>query len=270
MKKKTSVIIIDEGGKDNRVLQVPTRILLNWKKYMLFFSGVIAVLLVVLGVFIYQKTSAFYQEKLAKANRIRSLIDIKKMKKAFRYIDKGVYDINSFLEERGLEKLKIKNTGGVSQDFDITDVNEFADYYKTKIEKIKLKLENTPLGAPVSGQITSGFGFRTNPFGYFNTEHHSGIDFKGNIGDPVRVSAGGKVVLAGVNGGYGNCVIVEHGGKLKSLYAHLSKILVKVGEEVSSGQLIGELGNTGRSTGSHLHYEIMSDGKKTDPKPFIN
>ena len=269
MKKKTSVLLVDNSGKENTIIQIPTRILLNWKKYFLILNSIILILMGIIGVFIYQKTSEHYKEKLARANKIKSLIDLKKAKESFQSIDQSIYNINKFLDERGLENFRLKNSGGVQQDFEITDINEITEYYDKKIQNLEKTLTITPIGLPSVGTITSKFGYRNNPFGGYSTEHHSGLDFRGRIGDAVKTTAKGKVIYAGVKGGYGNCIIIEHSDQIKTLYGHLNKIKVKLNQQVMPGQVIGELGSTGRSTGPHLHYEVLKNNERVDPKLFL-
>ena len=269
MKKKTSVLLVDNSGKENKLLQIPTNILLNWKKYFLILNTIIFILLGIIGVFIYQKTSDYYKERLAKANKIKSLIDIKKAKESFESIDQSIYRINKFLDERGLDDFRLKNSGGAQEDFEITDINEISLYYENKIHKIEETLNITPLGLPVSGEISSEFGYRQNRFGEYTTEHHFGIDFRGRTGDPVRATAHGKVEFAGVKGGYGNCIIINHGNDLKTLFGHLSRINVRIGQPIKIGDYIGDIGSTGRSSGPHLHYEIIQNNKKVNPKYYL-
>lgn len=269
MKRKTSVLIVDNSGKENKIIQIPTKILINWKKYLLIFNSIIIILLGLTGVLIYQKTSDHYKEKLAKANHIKSLIDIKKVKQSFKSIDQSIYEINKFLDERGLEKFKLDNSGGGDENFEITDINEIANYYEKKIKNIEKTLEITPLGKPSTGEITSTFGYRSNPFGNYSSENHPGIDFRGNIGDPVKATANGIVEFAGFRGGYGNCIIIQHDKQIKTLFGHLSKILVEEGQKINTGDIIGNVGNTGRSTGPHLHYEIIRNDEKIDPQPYL-
>ena len=269
LKHKTSVLFVKEDGKENGVLQVPTLILLNWKEYLSILTVIIFVLISILGIFIYQKTSNSYKEKLAKANKIKSLIDLEKVKKSFKSIDESTEKINIFLQERGIEDLKLKNAGGGEENFEITDINEIADYYEKKIKNLENTIKNTPMGKPSFGEITSGFGYRSNPFSGVSTESHPGLDFRGAIGDPVKTTADGVIEFAGPRGGYGNCIIIKHKGDIKTLYGHLSKILVKENTNVKIGQKIGEIGSTGRSTGPHLHYEIIKNEEKINPLKFI-
>ena len=98
---------------------------------------------------------------------------------------------------------------------------------------------------------------------------HTGLDFRASTGDPVRATANGKVVNAGWSGGYGRMVEIDHGNGLSTRYGHLSAINVKIGQQVTIGQVIGEVGSTGRSTGPHLHYETRIDGDAVDPQKFL-
>lgn len=123
---------------------------------------------------------------------------------------------------------------------------------------------------PVSGPISSPFGMRTNPVsGRFLM--HTGIDIAAEMGSTVVAAAGGRVISAGWNdGGYGNMIIIDDGGNLSTLYAHLSQIFVGGDQEVKEGQAIGAVGSTGNSTGPHLHFEVRLDGKPVDPMSYLH
>ncbi|MCG2794041.1 MAG: M23 family metallopeptidase [Weeksellaceae bacterium] len=101
-------------------------------------------------------------------------------------------------------------------------------------------------------------------------QFHKGLDIAVNFGSPVHCAAAGKVIFAGVKGGYGNCIIVEHGNSLATLYGHLSQILVETNDRVKVGQVIAKAGNTGRSTGPHLHYEVHKNNQPINPRLFLN
>lgn len=141
---------------------------------------------------------------------------------------------------------------------------------RVQVDNFKKALAAVPYRKPVLGEIetTSGFGYRTDPF-LGRPAMHTGLDFRGSTGDPVRATAAGKVVTAGWNGGYGRLVEIEHNDKLSTRYGHLSHISVKVGDYVKIGQVVGEIGSTGRSTGPHLHYETRIDGDAVDPQKFL-
>lgn len=122
---------------------------------------------------------------------------------------------------------------------------------------------NGTLSWPLSNnKITSPYGTRSRGF-------HSGIDLVAKTGTPVYASAGGKVVLSSWYYGYGNCIVVDHGNGLKTRYAHLSGFNVKVGDTVSRGQQIGRSGNTGNSTGPHLHFEVIVNGSTKNPVNYF-
>ncbi len=115
---------------------------------------------------------------------------------------------------------------------------------------------------PTSGQITSGFGPRWGRM-------HQGLDVAAPTGRPITAAKSGKVIVAGWSGGYGNLVVIDHGGGLSTAYAHQSRIAVKVGDPVTQGGLIGYIGSTGHSTGPHLHFEVRVNGAARDPLPYL-
>lgn len=117
-------------------------------------------------------------------------------------------------------------------------------------------------------RLSSRFGYRRDPI-KGNLRMHSGIDMPGPLGSPVLASGPGMVSFAGDAGGYGNMVEITHGGGFDTRYGHLHRILVHPGTRVTQGQLIGLMGSTGRSTGSHLHFEIRQAGRPLDPAPLL-
>ena len=137
MRHKTSVLIVSSKEKESKVRQVPTHIIMNWRKYAMFLSLLVIAFFMVSGFLIYQNTSRSYQERLDRANYIRSQIDVNKALASFASIDSGIYRLNYFLQERGLDQLKIENAGGVSPEFDIIHINEFANFYQTQIEELE-------------------------------------------------------------------------------------------------------------------------------------
>jgi murein DD-endopeptidase MepM/ murein hydrolase activator NlpD len=141
---------------------------------------------------------------------------------------------------------------------------------RAQLDQYSQALVTVPLRKPVSGEIdmSSPFGVRMDPF-LHRPAMHTGLDMRGDVGDPVRATASGRVTIAGREGGYGNMVEVEHGGGLATRYGHLSQIDVKIGQHVRIGEVIGRIGSTGRSTGPHLHYETRVDGEAVDPQKFL-
>jgi murein DD-endopeptidase MepM/ murein hydrolase activator NlpD len=141
----------------------------------------------------------------------------------------------------------------------------------TQMDELLGAMHHVPLTVPVSGhefERTSGFGARIDPFtGRY--AFHPGVDFAGPWGSLVHVTAPGTVVWAGMRGGYGNMVEIDHGLGIHTRYGHLSAILVQVGAKVAKGAPIGKLGSTGRSTGPHVHYEVWYDDVVRNPSKFI-
>ncbi len=147
----------------------------------------------------------------------------------------------------------------------------FDKNYKRLLERTEYLIKNIkqiPLGYPVYGRITSGFGMRIDPFNG-KWAFHSGVDIKGRIGLPIRATADGIVKSIGYNRGYGKYVIIYHGRGFSTLYAHLYKIKVKRWQRVKRGDIIGLMGNTGRSTGPHLHYEVRVGNRPVNPLKFM-
>lgn len=144
-----------------------------------------------------------------------------------------------------------------------TDKNGDEEYYNPKGESIKKALLRTPLDAI---RITSKFGKRRHPvLGY--TKMHKGVDFAAPTGTPIFAAGNGTVKYAGVKGGYGNYIMVQHTGSYSTAYAHLSRFRkgLKTGQKVKQGEVIGYVGSTGMSTGPHLHYEVLIDNKHVNP-----
>jgi murein DD-endopeptidase MepM/ murein hydrolase activator NlpD len=136
--------------------------------------------------------------------------------------------------------------------------------------RLSRTLMSIPLRKPLGGEIdlVSGFGVRLDPFSG-SPAMHTGIDIHGEVGEPVRTTADGTVSAAGWSGGYGRSIDVDHGNGVSTRYAHLSSIDVRVGQGVKTGQIIGRLGTSGRSTGPHLHYETRVRGEAVDPQKFL-
>ncbi|MGH1468820.1 MAG: M23 family metallopeptidase [Bdellovibrionales bacterium] len=129
-------------------------------------------------------------------------------------------------------------------------------------------LSATPSVRPTGGWLSSGFGYRTDPFTK-RKKLHKGMDFAANIGTPIYAPADGTVSFAGREGGYGKIVSIDHGYGLVTRFAHTSRLLVKTGQKINRWDLIAEVGNTGRSSGPHLHYEVRLNGVPVNPEKYI-
>lgn len=121
---------------------------------------------------------------------------------------------------------------------------------------------------PAAGPVTSGFGYRTHPI-FGDRRLHTGIDIGAAYGAPVIAADGGTVIFAGVMSGYGNAIVIDHGGGLATTYNHLSSFTVSSGQGVSRGSQIGAVGCSGYCTGPHLHFEVRVDGTPVDPMPYL-
>lgn len=132
-----------------------------------------------------------------------------------------------------------------------------------------LKKNTLPSGRPVDAAFnSSSFGYRVDPF-TGQMAFHEGLDFMAEVGAPIYAAASGIVTQAELTPDYGNIVKIDHGNGLETRYAHASRLDVKVGDRVEKGQLIGGVGNTGRSTGAHLHFEVRLDGVALDPRKYL-
>jgi len=147
---------------------------------------------------------------------------------------------------------------------------------KASLESVTLALQDQlnflmarPTGWPAQGIITSNYGWRSNPYGW-GREFHDGIDIAAPIGTPIQATADGVVRFVGWKSGYGRTVVVRHGFGFETMYAHNSRIFVNAGDEVSRGDVIASMGSTGRSTGSHVHYEVRRYGCNLNPREFLN
>jgi murein DD-endopeptidase MepM/ murein hydrolase activator NlpD len=140
-----------------------------------------------------------------------------------------------------------------------------------QLDQLEQGVAAIPSAHPIQGSIdlTSGYGVRSDPF-RGRAAMHAGIDLAGPLGTPIYATADGVVNRAEYNnGGYGNLVEINHGQGIQTRYGHLSRFAATAGQRVRRGQLIGYMGSTGRSTGSHLHYEVRIDGRAVNPVPFI-
>lgn len=138
-----------------------------------------------------------------------------------------------------------------------------------RMEEVEALLMAVPSARPADGMsLTSGFGYRHDPFNG-QRAMHAGLDFRGPHGSPIRSAAPGRVSFVGVKNGYGNVVEVDHGHGIQTRYAHLSGFNSRVGQSVQSGDAIARMGSTGRSTGTHLHFEVRVNGTAVNPRRFL-
>lgn len=136
------------------------------------------------------------------------------------------------------------------------------------LDKLTEALRVIPFGLPAKGSVSSPYGVRYSPFEH-GLRMHEGIDFSAPIGTKIFASAYGTVQRVERNGAYGLMIDIKHNGRITTRYAHLSKALVKVGDRIARGQVIGLTGSSGRSTGPHLHFEVLVDGRQKNPARFL-
>jgi murein DD-endopeptidase MepM/ murein hydrolase activator NlpD len=173
----------------------------------------------------------------------------------------------------GLDDSQRSTLDALAANVDVMDVR--ADQYTDLFTLIESRLLEgrlaqllVPSTAPVVGPVGSGFGFRTDPI-TGRGALHMGLDFPADVGTPIVAAAGGVVINTETHAAYGNMVDIDHGSGLVTRYAHASKLLVKNGDLVRRGQAVAQVGNTGRSTGPHLHFEVLVDGVPQNPARFL-
>jgi murein DD-endopeptidase MepM/ murein hydrolase activator NlpD len=176
------------------------------------------------------------------------------------------------LQEQSTET-NVKGSGGPALPIkDAAAIVSRADKLEQQLRTVESVLHArsmTPSIWPVGGEMTDSFGGRHNPFGGASSEFHAGQDIATSWGTPVAATANGTVSFAGWQTGYGQLVVLDHGDGLTTRYGHLSEINVSVGQEITKGQSIGNVGSTGRSTGPHLHYEVRLNDEPVDPRRYL-
>lgn len=282
LKKKTAVLFVEPDGTSTKRVQVPTFIVTHWKKALGSFIALTVITVLSVVYVVKQRTSEKYIKaydqkinKLKAENRLLELdefnnqLTTEEIKKSFNSIDSTIDRINQKMKKRGLKEIKMSPNMGGPVEKGEDDLVELSAFYKKQLADLESKLDGLPLGRPHHGRITSPYGYRRNPFTGRGREMHSGVDLKGRTGDPVKATAKGKVSFAGWKGAYGYVVMVKHKNGYETRYAHLTRTRVKKGQAVEAGDIVGLLGSTGRSTGPHLHYEVVLNNKKLNPSTYF-
>jgi murein DD-endopeptidase MepM/ murein hydrolase activator NlpD len=192
--------------------------------------------------------------------------------KALNYIESiqgKLKKINDYLGKRGLKGVSFKAVSVSKSNSKKNSSLSLYAKYNHYLEQLVTNVAMVPMGYPRLSSFTSFFGYRGNPFDFGRNEFHPGLDFRGQVGDPVKCTASGKVIFTGRAGGYGNCIRIQHMGNVQTWYGHLSHINVHEGQRVTVGDVIGRVGSTGRSTGPHLHYEVRRNGKPVNPQQYL-
>jgi murein DD-endopeptidase MepM/ murein hydrolase activator NlpD len=193
----------------------------------------------------------------------------KEREETVKQLAKRVEIINSLMKKVGIKE-ENPGEGGAAIPIEkvLTDPEVDPDDVIPAIDRLIKDFKRTPITYPTYGRITSDFGLRRDPL-TGALEYHLGVDIANRWGTPVRATAEGKVIKAGWCGEFGYCIEIDHKNGFRSVYGHLAKVLVKKGDRVERGMIIGLMGSTGKSTGPHLHYTLRYKGKIINPKPFL-
>lgn len=262
--------------------------------------GLLAVVLVQVVVminFINKKDDKVYQVNLVQIKDKKDSLDYTEVKNNLTQLDRVVKSLSNFLASNNIEAPQIESLDAENLSNGIY-LSQQANRYTQALVDYQTKLQQIPLGIPTNGEISSNFGVRKNPIppkrivmagvnlpktdsaGTATAtvkptqdpevmQFHKGLDIAVPFGSDVRSAAQGTVIFAGQKGGYGNCVIVSHGNGLATLYGHLSSVLVSPNQQIKVGEVIAKSGNTGRSTGPHLHYEVHKNNTPVNPRLFL-
>jgi len=284
MNKKPSeistVVIINKNQQQTKSLQIKTKHINRLKHYA---YSILSVVLILLGFVIYLRSQNSKQEqenlqlqaqiiKLKGAIPIVSATENKEgsAQSYIQAIEGKLKTINGYLKRRGLKGFSTKGIGGdANAEGNKLSDTEVYSLYNDYLNHLVGTIAFTPMGYPRISSFTSFFGYRSDPFDDGRAEFHPGIDFKGKKGDAVKCTASGKVIFAGWSNGYGKCIRIAHINSFETVYGHLSRIKVKVGQQVNVGDEIGLVGSTGHSTGAHLHYEVRKNGRPINPVNFL-
>ena len=181
-------------------------------------------------------------------------------------------ELPSFIESQGGEHIPYNDDYENYIENAVQQSSILIERYKALLETVDAvsqEIKYIPTAWPTEPDlITSNFGMRKDPFTYSNS-FHGGVDIRGNYGTPIYAAADGIVTMAQYNGNYGKTIIIRHSDTYETLYGHLASYKVKPGDRVKKGDIIGTMGSSGRSTGPHLHYEIINNGEPIDPLPFL-
>ena len=272
----STVLVVGTNKGETKSLRIKTKHINRLRQYV-FTVCLTLVFLASAIVFLFLEVNKINKEKLVYAKEISSLKsqipiakDTMQARNYIQEIENKLKKINQYLIKRGIKGFTVDNVGGNNEEsLELSKEETFAAYSE-RLEDILVGIAFTPIGYPANFIMNSRFGYRNDPVRRGRVEFHPGIDFKGKRGDAVKSTADGKVIIAGWFQGYGKCVKIKHKNNLETLYGHLSKINVKEGQMVNSGQIIGQVGSTGHSTGNHLHYEVRKNGKPTNPGSYLS
>lgn len=283
-----SIIIIPEGHRRTHRFQVNR----NWARLLV---AVLVVSVLAVGGLVYHcchidldrselqrlrtERRSYQQELRRVAGQLQSLqkdmvvlanndTKVRLLTKLTKPVDTVPVGVGGPVETDPAQKLS-----GVQRQID--DIRQALDLRRESLEELQGALNDQrslfaarPRGKPAKGWVTSGFGVRKSPFSS-GSKMHRGLDIAARTGTPILAPADGVVKRVRTASDYGKMVVIDHGYGYQTLYAHNSKVFVKVGQRVKRGDTISAIGNTGRSTGPHLHYEVLLNGVPINPRKFL-
>ncbi len=210
-----------------------------------------------------------YDILVEKEEKIRALFDLPEIPVEERQLGIGGPTSPAFAKLSPAQQTATVSESAVDRllklsEFELNKYNEV----ESSLENYKTRLKHTPSIWPTKGWTSRGFGMKHDPFTGIK-QFHRGIDIASRMGTPIIATADGRVKMAGRNGGMGKTVVIDHGYGFVTRFAHLSEYKVKRGQKVKRGDVIALMGSTGYSTGPHLHYEVIRNGKSTNPFKYI-
>jgi murein DD-endopeptidase MepM/ murein hydrolase activator NlpD len=260
-----TIMLIPHTDKKSLSIKIPS--IGIFVSIILWFIGTVYVFSVAIDAFEYnrmQQKLDYYSSQFMEMKS--SMIALKKAETEFRRL----FSVKS--KEKVLESLDTSDTGSIDMEslkheiqLSMETIGEIKDYLSQQRDIYV----STPKGWPVDGgHISSPFGSRNHPKSG-DYQFHSGVDIAAEPGKPVKATADGIVSFSGWSGGSGNLVALEHGFGYSTYYAHNKMLVVKVGQKVKRGDIIGYIGSTGNSTGPHVHYEVWRDSKPMNPSAYL-
>lgn len=266
-----TILLISPDSNQTKTFQIHSKHISRVRTYII---GSITFVLVLLGIITALILQIFSnQNQIASLNTVISkmesdarLVDSLRIKETIREIEYNIKEIDSYVRTRLTYQV---SAGGESDTNRAPDASIY-NFYLHHIKYLYQKIQTLPLGYPKSGELKSEFGYRANPFSRRGSEFHRGIDIKGEIGEPVYATADGIVEFADWDKGYGKCLKIHHKSGYTTIFGHLSAFNVEPGQYIKAGDIIGYVGNTGRSTGPHLHYEIRKNDEPINTHWFVS
>jgi len=287
--KRSTIIITDKYSHETKIFNIKQKHIENFGLYKKITFGAAAfVVLLLAGLVSYigyehYQAKKSSQELAALKNNLddaltKQVLNNSKVRQMWNNLNKAdssLQKIEKYLSNRNIKSFASAQKGNTvdvgGEYYPANTINsDLIQQRADELSNLLQTIQTVPIGLPHQGTFTSFFGERGNPVAGEGAEFHPGLDISGNVGEPIHATANGIVVFAGWKGGYGNCVMLKHGYGYETLYGHMSRILVHEGQQIQAGAVVGLLGSTGRSTGPHVHYEVIFNNEKQNPIRFLN